>query len=290
MFALPNAFDRRVAQLPDSGTLLVCTDLQGNLGDYQRVLEHFGHEQQAGNDPVLVFSGDLVHGPSPGLLEPGKWPVHLGTPYADRSAELVRSFAELVCSERVVSLLGNHEHAHIGGPVVPKFWDDEAAVLDRALGDDRERIHVMFRSLPLLAVAPCGVVLTHAAPHATAPTLEAFEALEYEGYTDVSLWAMADHDVLGALTWARQASESEALELLEVCTGRRAGVVVRGHDIVRAGVARSSRHELILSSSFGLHDADKCLLRVDLAGDYPDAASLRDGFEIVPLHPVPRRP
>lgn len=57
------------------------------------------------------------------------------------------------------SLLGNHEHAHVGGPVVPKFYPDEARVLDEALANDRERIHDFFRSFPLIAVTSCGVVL-----------------------------------------------------------------------------------------------------------------------------------
>src|SRR5262249_25459421 len=149
----------------------------------------------------------------------GAWPDYLGAEYRDESAALVRDFEAWTRHECGFSLLGNHEHAHIGGPVVPKFYDDEAAVLDAALAAGRARTHDFFRSFPLLAVAPCGVVLTHAAPRATEATPDAFERLRYDGYERVPINAMYAEDTVGALLWARRASAEQARALLGAVGG-----------------------------------------------------------------------
>ncbi|MEZ4235370.1 MAG: metallophosphoesterase [Myxococcota bacterium] len=280
---MDEVWGRKVARLPDAGALLVATDLQGNLGDYERMVALLDAERARG-PAWLAFTGDLVHGPSPELSAPGCWPVHLGTPYVDESAELVRRFEGLAASGAAFSLMGNHEHAHVGGPKVPKFHPDEAAVLDAALGADRERVHAFFRTFPLLAVGSCGVVLTHGAPSRTARTLAAFEALDWEGYRDVPLQRMASRDVLGALLWARSCTDPEALALLEVATGRAEGVVVHGHDVVREGYAREGAHHMVVSTSYALLDGAKVYLRLDLGARYRTTADLREGAEILPLY------
>ena len=52
----------RVLRLPDRGLLLVCTDLQGCMRDYDRMVELF---EQAlidhHGDAHLLFTGDLIH-------------------------------------------------------------------------------------------------------------------------------------------------------------------------------------------------------------------------------------
>src|SRR5690606_2350616 len=55
---------RRVVELPDRGRLIVGTDLQGNLADFERLVEHFvrAHEEHP-DGAFLVVTGDLVHGP-----------------------------------------------------------------------------------------------------------------------------------------------------------------------------------------------------------------------------------
>ena len=62
----------RVLRLPDRGRLIVCTDLQGCLRDYRRIVEVF-HElmERTEGDAYLLFTGDLVHGPH---IEPDEWP------------------------------------------------------------------------------------------------------------------------------------------------------------------------------------------------------------------------
>ena len=278
MRALP-VWGRKVARLPARGVLLVATDLQGNRGDYEAMKAVYEAERE--NEPILAFCGDLVHGPSPDLNEPGAWPDYLGAAYRDESAELIRDFEAWTRKERGFSLLGNHEHAHIGGPVVPKFYPDEAAVLDAALGDDRTRIHEFFRSFPLLAVAPCGVVLTHAAPRGTEATPEAFERLSYDGYERVSINAMYAEDTVGALLWARGATPEQARSLLAAVGG---SFVVFGHDIVHEGYEKVGAEQLCLSTSYGVETERKFYLRPDLAARYQSLADLREGIEILRLY------
>ncbi len=286
MRALEGVWGRRVARLPARGVLLVATDLQGNYGDYEAMKAVYAAEEAAGNSPILAFCGDLVHGPSPELNEPGAWPDYLGAAYVDRSADLIRDFEAYTRAARVFSLLGNHEHAHIGGPVVPKFYDDEAAVLDGALGDDTERIHAFLNEFPLLAVAPCGVVLTHGAPRRAEPDLAAFERLRYEGYARRSIHQMYDADTLGALLWSRSATPAQAARLLEVTSldGAPNAFVAYGHDIVREGWETTADNQICVSTSFGLFDEHKVYLRLDLAHRYRSALELRVGHEIRPLY------
>lgn len=280
---LDGVWNRKVARLPSEGTLLVCTDLQGNLGDFERMVEVY--REEAGRGPtVLAFCGDLVHGPSPDLQRPGAWPPHLGTQYVDESAELLRRFEVLVREEAIFSVMGNHEHAHVGGPVVPKFYPDEAAILNRELGEDRGRLCELIRSFPLVALSDAGVVLCHASPRLAPTDPEALEALEWDGYENVHLFEMAHRDVLGALLWARGCTDHHALAFLQAMLGRRSGVVVHGHDVVRTGYARQGLHHMVLSTSFALLDEHKTYLRIDLSQRYDTTADLRGGTELLPLY------
>lgn len=277
-------FGGKVARLPDRGVLLFATDLQGNLRDFHAMLAVYEREKAASTEPILAFCGDLVHGPSPDMHD--IWPEYLGHEYRDESAQLVREFSQISQRERVFSLMGNHEHAHVGGPVVPKFYPDEAAVLDQALGDDAPAWHALLRTFPLLAVAPCGLVLTHGAPGATEPTLADFEALDYAGYESVSINDMFRHDTLGALLWSRSANEEQAQALLHVALGRPEGVVAFGHDVVREGYEKVGNHQICVSTSYGLFNHDKVYLRLDLGARYRTVNDLQAGAEIRHLYPA----
>src|SRR5204863_3795603 len=134
-------------------------------------------------------------------------------------------------------------------------------VLDAALGAERPRIHDFLRSFPLLAVAPCGVVLTHAAPRATEPTPEAFERLRYDGYERVPIHAMYAEDTVGGLLWARSATPEQARALLATVGG---SFVVFGHDIVHEGYEKAGAEQLCLSTSYGVDTEHKFYLRLDL--------------------------
>jgi len=279
-------FDRKVARLPDEGVLLVATDLQGNLGDFERLMALYRAEEADGQRPVLVLCGDLVHGPSPDMHRPGVWPAYLGTEYRDRSADLLRRFEAISRTHRVFALLGNHEHAHIGGPVVPKFFPDEAAILDAVLGDDREPMHAFMRRWPLLAVGRCGVVLTHGAPGMTCPTLDDFESLDYAGYEDVHINGMYAHDALGALLWCRMATQSQADDLLAATSldGAPNAFVAFGHDVVQEGYEITGDRQICVSTSFGCPDRDKTYPRLHLVRRYRSVHDLREGEEIRKLY------
>lgn len=274
-------FGRRVARLPDRGTLLVATDLQGNLQDYRRLKELHAREPGA----ILALTGDLVHGPSPELNEPGAWPSHLGTAYRDESKVLILDFMDYVAGGAAAfALIGNHEHAHVGGPVVAKFYGDEAAVLDRALGEDRRRVHDFFRSLPLIAVSSAGVVLTHGAPRGTQPSLEDFERLKYSGYERESIHDMYERDTVGALLWSRAASPEQARALLRVASPDGRGFVAYGHDVVREGYEKVGEEQICFSTSYALLDRDKVYLRLDLSKKYSGTSDLSEGREILKLY------
>ncbi|MFN3201555.1 MAG: metallophosphoesterase [Bradymonadia bacterium] len=275
MPAIHDVWGRKVVRLPDRGVLLYATDLQGNRRDYERMKAIYDAEVYLGNDPILVFCGDMVHGPSPDLNAPGAWPEHLGTPYVDESAALICDYEVWRRTHRTFSLLGNHEHAHIGGPVVPKFYPDEAAVLDEALGAERARLHAFFRDFPLIAVAPNGLVLTHGAPYMAPPSLSAYERMDYAGYKHVSINEMYRHDPLASILWARGASEAQAQRFLDKVGGT---LVAHGHDVVHEGYETTGDEQICLSTSYGLRDADKVYLRVDLSEPCPHATELwREG-------------
>lgn len=290
MDALPNPygfFGRRVARLPASGVLIAATDLQGNYRDYLRLKAIYAAEEARGNHPMLLLLGDIVHGPAPELLEPGMWPEHLGSAYPDQSAELVLDYMRFAADARTVSLLGNHEHAHIGGPIVAKFHPDEAAVLDHALGPHKERVHAFFRSLPLVAVARCGAVFTHGAPRATEPDLASFERIQYDGYEEMSIGSMYERGTLGALLWARGASPTDARALLAATSidGKPNAFVGYGHDVVPEGYEKIGAEQICFSTSYGVYDENKVYLRLDLTKRYASVDDLHDGVEILPLYP-----
>src|SRR5262245_3353119 len=70
---------RRVVQLPDRGRLIVGTDVQGNVTDFDRIAAIF--EEATAREPdgaYLVVTGDLVHGPE---LTESQWPDYLGSFY-----------------------------------------------------------------------------------------------------------------------------------------------------------------------------------------------------------------
>ena len=278
---------RRAARLPDRGVLIVSTDLQGNYAAYEALKAICATEEAAGNEPVLAFCGDMVHGPPADLADERRWPSYLGEPYVDRSADILRDFEQLTRTTRAVSLLGNHEHAHVGGPVVARFHPDEAAVLDEALGADKDRILAFVASFPLMAYSRSGVVLTHGAPAATEPTLADFEDLHYDGYRGLPMYRMGREGTLGALLWCRSARPAQARALLDVArTDAGPGAfVVYGHDVVPEGYEVNGDEQICVSTSFGVVRERKFYLRLDLARRYRGTRDLREGEEIRRLYP-----
>lgn len=271
----------------------MCADLRGNLRDFLQVVARF---ERLPEDRHLLFLGDLIHGPLDG--EKG-WPQGVGRPYRDRSPALLLKL--LLLQERhpgrVHALLGNHEHAHVGGPRTSRFAEDEAGRLEARLGPEATQdLRRWLRRWPLLALAPAGLLFGHRAPSAlwVAEALAALEGADYGRYVlpgdleaqeaghglglglglDQGAW------LLGQLLWAQPMSPAEARR---VCAALHVSALVYGHEVVR-GSEEIGAEQLILSSSFLLPDEDKRVLEIDLAARYGSAADLRPGREIQPLY------
>lgn len=268
----------RILRLPNRGRLLIATDLQGNLGDFQKLMGHF---RAAGPDTFLVLTGDLVHGPDEETVR--DWPSYLGTPYLDESPALIEALieAQQEAPGRIWCLLGNHDHAHIGGPTTPKFYADERGALETRLGPEgTSRLRTLVEGFPLVAVAPCGAVLTHAAPAAPLKSPEDLENLQLTGYSDWNFRDFLSVPLLGPLLWARSASAAAAAQFLRVLGGT---ISLYGHDVIREGYSFESEHQCCFSTSFGLYDERKVYVELDLGASYPTVRTLREGIEIRPL-------
>lgn len=274
----------RVVTLPERGRLIVATDLQGNLGDFERVEELFERRVASKQGAVLVITGDLVHGPE---LAPSDWPDYLGTYYRGDSKSVLMRAKKLADRHpgRVHYLLGNHEHAHVGGPVVAKFFPDEAHRLEELLGEETtEQTRAWLRTWPFVAVAPAArIVMTHAAPHASISRAEDLDDLPLEGFMETSWMESTPRATLAALLWARTTSTERAHAFLR-SIHPDARVAVYGHDVARAGYAIDREPLLCLSTSFGLYDGDKLYMEWDLSEPASSAAQLA-AQALHPLHP-----
>jgi hypothetical protein len=274
----------RVVTLPRHGVLLAATDLHGNLSDFRAMVTRFLTLLDHGARPQLVLCGDLVHGPA---IPEAAWPEHLGTFYRDQTRELLDEAVRLqrAYPGQVHFLLGNHEHAHLGGPRLDKFHADEAGALEQAYGvDEFEPIRGWIAGWPWVALAPtAGIVLTHAAPHAEIGSAADLDGVRLGGYEHVALHDMAAAGPLGALLWARTTTSERARAFLRALDPA-ATVAVFGHDPVREGHAVEHEPLLCVSTSFGCHDGDKVYLEWDLAAHATGAAQVaRTGLRR--LHP-----
>ena len=297
LVAAPMANSPKLLRYPDRGRLLVAADLHGNLRDFLTIVARF---EGMGDDAHLLFLGDLLHGP---LLEPAAWPkmptepslLH-GRPYRDESPAIILGLQLLAERHpgRVLSLLGNHEHAHIGGPRTAVFARDEAGALEQRLGlENSVWLAGYLKSLPLWAIAPCGVLFSHAAPAAELTSLGELEAIDYRRYAtakggDARSRAAkpakpgeAAARLLGQLLWERALPPFKAQALLGVAGAQ---MVVYGHAVIPTGYQTIGYEQLILSSSFAMEDEHKKVLELDLSATYLTVEDLRPGTEILPLY------
>lgn len=273
----------RVLRLPDHGRLLVCTDLQGCMRDFQRMVDVFEqalHDHHG--DAHLLFTGDLIHGPH---IDPEDWPDFLGEFYRDASGEVMIAYAGLAAQYpgRVHALLGNHEHGHIGGPHTAKFAADEVALLEQILGPSGSaRMRGIIHTFSLAAVSKCGVVFIHGAPAAQIDSIADIEAADLSGAQYASPLDVLDTPVVGRILWARSASEAEArrfVRALDAC------VCIYGHDVIPEGYECIGDEQIVVSTSFGLFDTNKMYVSLDMAAKYRSVRDIRIGHELLPLYP-----
>jgi hypothetical protein len=273
----------RVLRLPDHGRLLVCTDLQGCLRDFERFVQLF---EQAlldfQGDAHVLFTGDLIHGPH---IDPEDWPDFLGEYYRDASGDLMMAYARLTAKYpgRVHALLGNHEHGHIGGPHTAKFAADEVALLEQILGPAATaRMRTIIQTFALAAVTRCGAVFTHGAPAAQIDSITELEAADLSGAHYASPLDVLDTPVVGKILWARSATDVEARRFLRAMSGT---IAIYGHDVIPEGYEVNGDTQMVVSTSFGLFDTNKVYVSLDLGAKYRVIHDLRIGHEVLPLYP-----
>ncbi len=304
----------KLLKLPARGRLLIAADIHGNLRDFLSVVAaferalHLSRRDFDSGEVFLLFLGDLLHGP---YLPLEAWAAQQsdagylrGRPYRDQSPAILFELSELVARYpgRVFCLLGNHEHAHIGGPRTSRFARDEALALEQRLGSEVSQwLGSSLRNLPLWALAPCGLLFSHAAPAADLARPEDLETLDYRRYTPPkkSSCSIAPSSeivevrkgppppetaarLLGQLLWNHSLSPAQAQKLLSRINAR---IAVYGHTVIPAGYQTIGAEQLILSSSFGMEDACKRILCIDLHEQYQSVADLRPGIELLPLYP-----
>ena len=267
----------KILVYPASGRLMFATDFHGQLQDFLRVTTRFVQRRQDGEDIYLLFAGDFIHGPRPG--QGGRW-LH-----PDQSPDLLDSLLDLLEQHpgRIHALLGNHEHAHLGGLPTQKFYrgiDNDVAALARRLGKKKAlRAEALFQSFSLLALSPCGVIFSHAAPN-----LRPEPGLLHKIAT-----ARFDQreDALMRLTWPRgvEPDRLDAVFRRLRFKGIQPRIAAYGHEIIASGVDRSMHRQIVVSTSFAVADRVKTFLELDLSAQYQEVADLRDGIELVRLYP-----
>lgn len=274
----------RVVTLPERGKLYIATDFQGNVRDFDRMASIFEEAVRAHGEAVLVVTGDLVHGPE---LSEHEWPDYLGTYYRGDSKTLLSHARALQekHSGRVHYLLGNHEHAHVGGPVVSKFFPDEANRLEELLGQEAtESTRAWIRTWPFVAVAPLArIVMTHAAPHTKIESPRDLDRLKLAPSPEFSFEDLANRSTLSALLWARTTSTERATAFLHAIHPE-AAVAVYGHDVARGGYTVEREPLLCLSTSFGCYDGDELYLEWDLS-EPAESAHAVAATSLRPLYP-----
>ncbi|PIN76602.1 hypothetical protein COV17_01835 [Candidatus Woesearchaeota archaeon CG10_big_fil_rev_8_21_14_0_10_36_11] len=271
----------RVLVYPNKGNLLVSSDIHGNKQDYLQVMKLFETSLTSGIDTYILFLGDLVQGPDK-LTE--------RFPYKDESVFIVRHLFGMrkVYGDRVQSLLGNHEHGHIGGVRTRKFHDntnyDEVTHLEEMLGSqEAAQFAAVCETFPLLALTPAGVVFGHGAPSDKVTSLDDILNVSYSGdFIDInSVTAIPGLDIL----WRRNATDEEVRQFLSAINHESipTNVYMYGHDVVEEGFYREGPHHMIISSSFGTPKQNKTILKINLAHRYGTTADLREGHELVKL-------
>ena len=267
------------------GPVLISADLHGNLADFERLRELFLASDARGEQPMWISVGDWIHGPDD---EVDRRDVvdRFGKPlyaYRDETPAILEGLFALMdrFGDRVLSICGNHEHAHIGGRRTRKFHSDEAAHLEARLAPAAvAELRRRFAAWPVvIRIASCGVALTHGAP--IPASVAEFERTRFRAMD------CAGNDALRSAMMRYGFCRGEDVELLARLSepGCELGVLVHGHDRDEDGFSPSGTAALLLCTSFGARRARKSYLWLDRAQRYPSLAALRDGIELRRLWP-----
>jgi predicted phosphodiesterase len=270
----------RHAWLPARGTLLISTDLHGNGEDFRALRARFLQALQHSPEVHWVVLGDSVHGPDaaaraehPELYD-----------YPDESGAIVLELLGLRqrYPDQVHYVLGNHDHAHIGGPRTRKFYDDEAEHLEERLSPpERVALRALFSTAKLAVLAPCGALLSHGSPDDTLRTAADLDAIPLE----LSRCDAYQRRVLATFLQSYGQRGEVTARLLQRLSGpgRELTFVVHGHDRDESGWFIEGDNQAC-PVIFGAPRANKRLLCLDLAARYRSVHELRDGVEIQRVH------
>ncbi|MCA9524622.1 MAG: metallophosphoesterase [Myxococcales bacterium] len=280
--------NERVLLFPATGTLYVAGDIHGNRRDFLEIVRLFRRTYARNKMSFLLFLGDLVHGPSDASKQ--SWPRELGEHFPDESVAVIRDYLRLKkrFAGNIFSLLGNHDHSHVGGPHTGKFYEDETLHLEAQMSPKLlAQMKELFARLPLLAVTRAGLVFSHASPSAALDGLDDVDQVELEGYESCGVQQMLQSGFLGQILWRRYAPAPEVDEYLAKTSrgGFANRIAVYSHDVVDEGIARIEPNQLCVCTSFGVYDAQKRYLKLDLSRRYERLDDLVEGREIRRLWP-----
>lgn len=267
------------------GLVLVTSDLHGNYQDYLAVRAAYEGLLSRDPDAVWVSLGDWVHGPPPGgkLRADGR----VAYDYEDRSCDLVRHLFTLgeTPGVRFHTLLGNHEHAHVGGRPVGRFRPDEAKHLESCLQPEEvRRMRRMFLSWPLVIQLPaCGVIFTHGAPDDDVWGPALIDDACYDGPCPRDSAAFLE-GVLWNYGYVEPGGGRGFLDRMSTPI-ERYDLIVHGHDRHADGGGADGAHAYLLCTSFGAREARKAFLVLDVTRRYTRVEDLGEGREIFRLHP-----
>ncbi len=269
----------RVLRLPARGRCLVSTDLHGDLDAFVALRARFVDLLR--DDPAShwVQLGDWVHGPDPETQS--REPALYG--YPDRSWAVLEALREAQARwpGQVHGVLGNHDMAHLGGRRTRKFHPDEAAFLESGLSAaQRVSLGTFLGGMFLAVVTPCGALLTHGSPDRRVVSLAQLAAMPLPPHD------AADQRALDSLLWSygQPAEECAALLARLSAEGTALTMVLHGHDKDETGwfVEGGNQGCPVI---FGAPRAARRCVVLDLAARYPGIEALREGIEIVPVHP-----
>jgi hypothetical protein len=270
----------RCSWLPQRGTLLVSTDLHGNGEDFRALAGRFLRAAEHDPDVHWAVLGDTVHGPDdasrlecPALYD-----------YPDESGAIVVELLGLRqrFPERVHYVLGNHDHAHIGGPRTRKFYDDEAATLEARLAPhERAALRALFTTAKLALLAPCGALLCHGSPDDTLRAAEDLASIPLEPARCDAYQRMVLASFLQSYGQRREVTARLLARLSS--PEHPLTFVVHGHDRDESGWFTEGGNQAC-PVIFGASRSHKRFLRLDLAARYPSVDALREGAEILRVH------
>jgi predicted phosphodiesterase len=267
--------------LPNEGKLMVSTDLHGNAEDFFALRDRFLSLFSLDSHSHWVILGDLVHAPN--AASRSEYPQLYD--YGDGSIEIVQAVSDLIATypERIHFVLGNHDHAHIGGPRTAKFYPDEAAQLESSLTSTQiTTLHTLFQSALLAISTTSGLFLSHGAPGIELDSISEINDLPL----NQSLWTPQQHCIFEHLLGSYgQPPEKADLFLLRISklTGIKHTIIIHGHDRDEDGFFTEG-HNQCCPCIFGSPKYKKSYLLLDLASYYRDVSQIRRGIELFYLH------